>query len=203
MPDPVAQTRLPMALAGEVTSVRVWDPIVRIFHWTVVLGVVLDYSLLDTGKLPHRYVGYVVAGALVVRILWGFIGSPHARFADFVVPPRVAVVHLWNALRRRERRYIGHNPAGGVMMLGLMGVLAITCLTGWMQGLDAFWGIAWVQRLHGFGADLIVAMAVLHVTAALAESVLHRENLVLAMITGRKRAATGTDIDHASAARRG
>ena len=181
----------------------VWDPIVRIFHWTVVLGVLLDNFMLEGGKTPHRYVGYVVAAALGVRIVWGFIGSAHARFADFLVSPRTMMSHLVAVLMRRDRRYVGHNPAGAAMILALMASLAATCLTGWMQGLDTFWGVEWVQEVHTVCANLIVAMAVAHVAAALAESFFHRENLVLSMITGRKRPATGTDIDHAGSARRG
>ena len=190
-------------IPGALTPVRVWDPVVRIFHWTVVCGVVLDYAVFETGKTPHRFVGYVVAGAVAVRLVWGFVGSGYARFMDFTVPPRVAALHLWAALRRRDRRYLGHNPAGGVMMLVLLGLLVGTCLTGWMQGLDAFWGVEWVQNLHSWGADAIVALAVLHVAAVLFESWLHRENLVLAMISGRKRPASGTDVDHAASARGG
>jgi cytochrome b len=196
-------TSLVQINAPPAQRVQVWDPIVRIFHWTVVLGVLLDNFMLEGGKTPHRYVGYVVAAALGVRIVWGFIGSPHARFADFLVSPRTMMSHLVAALMRRDRRYIGHNPAGAAMILALMALLAVTCLTGWMQGLDSFWGVAWVQEAHAVCANLIVAMATLHVAAALAESVFHRENLVVSMITGSKRPATGTDIDHAGPARRG
>ncbi len=178
----------------------VWDPLVRIFHWTVVLGVALNSFVLNTGKAPHRYVGYAVVAALVVRILWGFVGSAHARFSDFVTTPQAVLSHLLAVARRRDRRYLGHNPAGAAMMLALMGLLAITCLTGWMQGLDAFWGEEWVQEAHEIAANLILVMAALHVLGAIAESLSHRENLVLAMITGRKRRASGTDVDHAGPA---
>ncbi|MFX1736158.1 cytochrome b/b6 domain-containing protein [Paraburkholderia sp. A1RI_3L] len=183
-------------------SVRVWDPVVRVFHWTVVAGVLANYLLLEAGKAPHRYVGYAVAGALVVRVVWGFVGSVHARFADFVASPRAALAHLARAAAGRDRRYVGHNPAGGLMMLALMALLAAVCITGWMQGLDAFWGEQWLQTTHALLVDAVLAMAALHVMAALVESRRHRENLVLAMVTGRKRAASGTDVDHAAAARR-
>lgn len=181
-------------------TVRVWDPLVRIFHWTVVLGILLDYFVLTTGKSSHRYVGYGVAAALSVRVIWGFIGSRHARFSDFVTSPRTIVSHLATAMTPRGRRYVGHNPAGGAMILALMTLIALTCLTGWMQGLDAFWGVEWVQQVHTLCSNLIIAMAAIHVFAAIMESVLHRENLILAMITGRKRRAGGTDIDHAGTA---
>lgn len=181
-------------------TVRVWDPLVRIFHWTVVVGIALNYFVLATGKTPHRYVGYGIAAALAVRIVWGFVGSAHARFSDFVTSPRAVLLHLAAAAARRDRRYVGHNPAGGAMVLALMGLIAVTCLTGWMQGLDAFWGVEWIQEVHALCANLIIAMAAVHVFAAIMESVLHRENLILAMFTGRKRRASGTDIDHAGTA---
>jgi cytochrome b len=180
--------------------VYVWDPVVRLFHWIVVVGVLLDYFVLEEGKTAHRYAGYVVAGALAVRLLWGFVGSRHARFADFLTTPRVALAHLAAVLRGRDRRYLGHNPAGAAMIVALMGLLAVTCLAGWMQGLDAFWGVEWVQELHEIAANLLVLLAAVHVVSALAESVVHRENLVLSMITGWKRAAAGTDVDHADSA---
>jgi cytochrome b len=188
--------RMEAARRGRDT-VRVWDPLVRVFHWTVVLGVALNYFVLSPGKAPHRYVGYGVAVALAVRVGWGFFGSAHARFSDFVTPPRIVVSHLASAMTLRGRRYIGHNPAGGAMILALMTLVALTCLTGWMQGLDAFWGVEWVQQMHTLCSNLVVAAVVVHAFAAMAESVLHRENLILAMITGRKRRASGTDIDHA------
>jgi cytochrome b len=184
-------------------TVRVWDPLVRVFHWTVVVGVLLNSFLMEGGKAPHRYVGYVVAAALAIRIVWGFVGSAHARFSDFVVSPVAVVRHLGAVLAGRDRRYLGHNPAGGTMILALMSLLAVTCLTGWMQGLDAFWGVEWVQETHKISANLILALAAVHALAAIFESVAHRENLVLAMITGRKLRASGTDVDHASSARGG
>lgn len=196
-PGPATKTEADRA------TVRVWDPVVRIFHWTVVLGVVLNYAVLDAGKTAHRYIGYVVAAAVAIRLAWGFVGSRYARFAGFVVPPRDFASHATELVQRRHRRYVGHNPAGGWMIVALLGVLSVLCVTGWMQTLDVFWGVEWIQTVHEVAANAVVAMAVVHVVAALAESAMHRENLVLAMFTGRKRPATGTDIDHARAARRG
>lgn len=197
MTSEVSRTEAP---TRERVTVRVWDPLVRIFHWTVVLGITLNYFVLASGKTPHRYVGYGIAAVLAIRVAWGFIGSAHARFSDFVTSPRAVLSHLAAVVARRDRRYVGHNPAGGAMVLALMGLIAVTCLTGWMQGLDAFWGVEWVQEVHTLCANLIIAMAAVHVIAAIMESVLHRENLILAMITGRKRRARGTDVDHASTA---
>jgi cytochrome b len=192
-----------MSALGTTVWVPVWDPFVRLFHWSVVTGVALDYFLLDTGRPAHRYVGYGVAGLLALRIVWGFVGSRHARFADFVAGPGVVFAHLRAAVAGRDRRHLGHNPAGGVMIVVLMALIAALSLTGWMQGLDAFWGAEWLQETHALAADALVVLAAVHVTAAGAEGLRHRENLVLAMVTGRKRAAAGGDVDHADPAGRG
>jgi cytochrome b len=171
-------------------SIVVWDPLVRIFHWTVVLGCVLDLFVLEGGAQPHEVIGYVIAGALLARVAWGFVGTRHARFSDFVPSPARLVGYLSAMRRGRESRYLGHNPAGAVMMLALMLLLAGVSITGWMQSLDAFWGVAWVQDGHHIIADVILWLALLHAAAALWESARHRENLVLSMITGRKRCST-------------
>nr|WP_245261958.1 cytochrome b/b6 domain-containing protein [Ancylobacter sp. FA202] len=167
----------------------VWDPVVRIFHWTVVAGCLLNLFVVEDGEALHEIIGYVVAAVLVVRVIWGFIGTPYARFAAFVPGPRRLAQYLSALAKGREPRMLGHNPAGAVMMLALMALLAATCVSGWMMGLDAFWGADWLEETHEWLANSILVMALLHAAAALIESRRHRENLVLAMITGRKRRA--------------
>lgn len=180
--------RLDMDAGSGGTSVRVWDPVVRIFHWTVVAGCVLNLFVLDDGDPPHRIVGYVVAGALAMRLLWGFVGTRHARFSDFVPSPHRLGTYVRALLAGREPRMVGHNPAGAVMMLILMALLAAVSLSGWLMGLDAFWGAEWLEELHEGLANAILVLALLHAGAALFESWRHRENLVWSMVTGRKRA---------------
>lgn len=180
--------------------VKVWDPVVRLFHWTVALGCIANLTVLREVKSVHRYVGYVILAAVVVRLVWGFIGARHARFSDFAPGPRRLWTYLKALVRGREPRYIGHNPAGAVMMLALIGLVTACGVTGWMMGLDAFWGEPWLEKLHEGAANVILVMAILHVLAALVESWRHRENLVLAMITGLKRAPKGSDVCHAPAA---
>ena len=169
-------------------TVKVWDPIVRIFHWTVVVACTLNFFILEEGKYWHRMTGYVVAGAIVVRILWGFIGTKHARFKDFLPTPRRVRTQLREIVGRNERRYIGHNPLASIMMLILMALLSATALTGWMITLDAFWGEKWLQQLHETIANSIMVLVFIHAGAAILESWRHRENLVWSMVTGRKKA---------------
>ncbi|WAC28536.1 cytochrome b/b6 domain-containing protein [Ancylobacter sp. SL191] len=170
-------------------EVVVWDPVVRIFHWTVVAGCLLNLFVVEDGESLHQIIGYVVAAVLVVRVIWGFIGTHYARFAQFVPGPRRLGRYLSALAKGREPRMLGHNPAGAVMMLALMALLAATCVSGWMMGLDAFWGEDWLEETHEWLANSILVLALLHALAALVESHRHRENLVLSMITGRKRRA--------------
>ncbi len=168
--------------------VKVWDPVVRIFHWSVVAGCLLNLFILQSNGTPHKIVGYLAAVALFIRICWGFVGSGHARFADFVPKPQTFVRYVSQVMRSEAPRYLGHNPAGAVMMLALMALLAAIAATGWMLGLDDFWGASWLETLHGELANAILALALLHAGAAIFESWRHRENLVWSMMTGRKRA---------------
>lgn len=186
-------------LAPRVRGVRVWDPIVRIFHWTVALGVLANLTVLRNHETPHVYVGYVIVAALLVRLAWGIVARGHARFASFVPTPRTLLRYTGLLLKGREPRYLGHNPAGAAMMVALMGLVSIIGLTGWMMGTDRFWGVRWVEIFHETSANILIVAALLHVAGAIVESVRHRENLPLSMVTGTKRAATGSDIDHAPA----
>lgn len=180
--------------------VRVWDPIVRLFHWTVAGGVIANLTFLRHDESPHIYVGYVVIAALVVRLGWGLLARGHARFSSFVPRPRRLIGYFTAMLDKREPRYVGHNPAGAAMIVLLMGLLTAIGTSGWMMGLDAFWGVTWVETLHEVTANVLIGAIALHVIGAIVESVRHRENLPLAMITGYKRAADGTDIDNAPVA---
>lgn len=183
------------ATGGAQPAVRVWDPIVRLFHWTIVLGYGINMWVTEDGSDAHELVGYVVLAAIAIRIVWGFVGSRHARFSDFVPGPSRLIGYLRQLAARRAPRYIGHNPAGAVMMLALVALMLSVGVTGWMMTLDAYWGEEWLEELHGILADAIWPLAGLHVLAALVGSFSHRENLVMSMITGRKRAPSGTDVD--------
>jgi cytochrome b len=175
-------------MSADENSVTVWDPVVRIFHWTVVAGCLANLFILEDGGRAHEVIGYAVAAVLAVRIVWGFVGTHYARFTDFVPSRRRLVQYLTLVAQGREPRQIGHNPAAAVMMLVLMALLVAVSVTGWMATLDAFWGVEWVEELHEGVAEAILWLALIHAGAAVYESLRHRENLVWAMVTGRKRA---------------
>lgn len=190
-------------IAAAASRVQVWDPLVRILHWTLALACIANLSVLRDANELHEYIGYAALAAVAIRILWGVIGSQHACFGDFIPGPRRLLSYCTQLLRGREPRYLGHNPAGAVMMMMLVLLVVIASLSGWMMGTDRFWGVEWVETLHETAANLILASTVLHVMGAVVESIRHRENLILSMITGCKRAPEGSDVFHAPAARRG
>ncbi len=170
-------------------QVRVWDIVVRLFHWTTVTAVLTAF-LTEEWRDLHKLAGYVVLGALVVRIIWGFIGTPHARFADFVPGPAELLAYLRSMFVQREPRHLGHNPAGGAMVITLLLALALTCATGWMLTLDAFWGDELVEEAHEVFSNGLLVLIPLHVIGVIWSSRRHRENLVKAMITGDKPVST-------------
>lgn len=182
------QTDHQTSIVVKSKRIKVWDPVVRLFHWTVVTGCAVDYFLLPDGETAHRWVGYTVGMALVVRVVWGFLANGHANFASFVRGPRIIFEYLGTLTTGEGPRHLGHNPAAAVMIVTLMLTLAAIVVTGWMQTTDSFWGVGWVQDLHGLGADGLLVLVVVHASAAVFESMRHRENLIWSMVTGHKRA---------------
>jgi len=178
--------------AERPATVRVWDPLVRLFHWSLVASFAIAW-LSEDAKALHQGAGYVVLALVAVRLIWGLVGSRHARFRDFVPRPQDLLAYLKSLPSGHARRYLGHNPAGGAMILLLIVSLAALCLTGWMQTLDAFWGEDWVEELHEALANLLLVLVGLHLAGVALASLKHQENLVRAMVTGRKRAPASGD----------
>lgn len=175
--------------AGAATApatVRVWDPLVRILHWTLAVGF-LGAFFLEGPRSLHESLGWIAVGAAALRVVWGFVGPGYARFSGFVPTPRGFAAYLRATLAGREPRYIGHNPAGGAMVVALLLVVATLGVTGWMMGLDAFWGADWLETLHAGVGNLGFGLVVFHWLGVAWESLRHRENLAKAMVTGRKR----------------
>jgi cytochrome b len=168
-------------------STQVWDLFVRVFHWGLVGAFGAAYVLSDDGGTLHHALGYAVLGLVAARIVWGFVGTYHARFANFVPTPRAFTEYARAILAGRERRYLGHNPAGGAMIMALLMLLTATGVTGWLLTTNAFWGSEALETLHGACANAVLVCVVLHVGGVLLASWRHRENLVSAMLTGRKR----------------
>jgi len=167
---------------------KVWDPLVRILHWSLVVGVAFEWITRHGSRDEHEAVGYAVLAVVALRILWGFLGTSHARFSDFVVSPSRAFQYGKLLVKNQEKRFVGHNPLGGWMIVALLLVLAVVTVSGWLYTTDAFWGVEWVAHLHLWSTYALLALVALHVAGVAFTSYRQRENLVAAMIHGRKRA---------------
>jgi cytochrome b len=176
------------ASSSQAKTVRVWDSCVRIFHWSLAGLFAVAFMTGDEVEWLHIRIGYAIAALVALRIVWGFVGSRHARFSDFVRSPGAIATYSGQALRFRAPRYLGHNPAGGAMVVALLVMLAGIAATGFAMTTDAFWGSQWVEDLHVGLVYTTIGLIILHVAGVIFSSLEHGENLVKAMITGRKRA---------------
>ena len=204
-----------MSTPSDSTEIPVWDPLLRLFHWTLLLCFCTAYlsegewfeglqDRLDGELLQvvHVWAGYGLAGLLLFRLLWGFVGPRYARFSDFVCRPGEILAYLYAVLTLRAPRHLGHNPAGGAMIIAMLLALTATVITGlalygadkglgplagWLAGssdtlIDA------IKEAHEVATNGMLLLIAGHLLGVAWESLLHRENLVRAMITGRKRA---------------
>lgn len=183
--------------------IKVWDPLVRVFHWSLAAGFATAYVTEGHPIDLHVWVGYGVLALISIRVVWGFVGTRRARFSDFVRGPRAISNYLRAALQRRAPHYAGHNPAGGAMTIALLLLVAATGVSGLaLYGAEEFSGpLAGLfmnsgeetaevfESLHELFANLTLAFIVVHVAGVLLSSWAHKENLVRSMFTGRKRGA--------------
>ena len=181
-------------------QIKVWDPLIRIFHWSLVGAFAIAFVTEDEWLGLHVYAGYLITALLLVRLFWGFIGTRYARFSDFVRPPREAMNYVKGLISQRSKRYIGHNPAGGLMIVALLISLLITSFSGlvtygiegfgpladWLQG-HGIWNDETFEEIHEFFANFTLLLVGVHLAGVAVGSLAHRENLVRAMITGSKR----------------
>lgn len=175
-------------------TVRVWDPLVRIFHWSLVGLFAFAFLTGDEWQKPHEAAGYIIAGLIAVRVIWGFVGSRYARFSSFLYGPSTVAGFLTDTMRMKARRYLGHNPAGGLMVIALLLAIIVISVSGWMMTTNAYWGAAWVEALHEGAAFTALGLVALHLGGVIVASFEHGENLVRAMVTGRKRAPGPDDM---------
>ena len=173
---------------------RVWDLFVRMFHWGLVLSFGVAWFSSHPAESIHHWAGYAAAGLILMRLLWGVVGTRYARFSQFVRSPTTIIRYLSEIVSGREARYLGHNPAGGIMILALIAAMATTAWTGWMMTTDSYFGVEWVETAHALAAHGLLVLILLHVGGVALASIRHRENLVVAMVTGRKRQAAAEDV---------
>ena len=168
-------------------SVAVWDRLVRLLHWSLLLSLIVCWLGIFVLPGVHRPAGYLALALVAVRLLWGFAGSRYARFSQFVRGPRATWAYARAVLRRCEPRHIGHNPLGAWMILALLGCVCALALTGWLYTTDRFWGDEQVEALHLALAWALLALALLHVAGVFYTGRRQHESLLRAMLSGRKR----------------
>ncbi|MDQ7073570.1 MAG: cytochrome b/b6 domain-containing protein [Gammaproteobacteria bacterium] len=200
----------------KVESKKVWDSAVRIFHWSLVIAFVIAYITGEEEGLIHSYSGYFILGLLVFRIIWGFIGSKHARFSDFIYSPKETISYVKSMMSGTPKHYWGHNPLGALMVFALLITLILTTVSGLkVYGIEGHGPLAEVnssyfisnanasgsmeqddedseeeefwEEIHEFFANLMLVLIAFHITGIVISSKLENENLVKAMITGTKK----------------
>lgn len=218
MPDqrtyPQGSDPLPHPISNEVP---VWDIVVRVGHWALVAFFAIAYLSGEVeAETLHAWAGYAILAIVVVRIVWGFVGTKHARFSDFVVGRRETAAYARSLLSLRPKHYLGHNPLGGWMVIALLAALLAVSWSGLelyaTEGKGPLAAVPAVvapaqangekengeredeslwEEVHEFLAHLSLLLVFVHIAGVLVASLIHRENLVRAMITGRKKLSTG------------
>ena len=183
-----------------VQETKVWDIFVRVFHWSLVLGFAIAYVTEEELLSLHVFAGYAVFGLILLRLAWGLIGSRYARFGDFIYRPKEIKQVLSDTAHLKARRYIGHNPAGGAMIVLMLASLLMVSVSGiavyaaeesagplavMASSLHPFEHL--IEEVHEFFANLTLSLVLVHIAGVMFESLIHGENLVKSMVTGRKR----------------
>ncbi|MDE2439709.1 MAG: cytochrome b/b6 domain-containing protein [Betaproteobacteria bacterium] len=167
-------------------KILIWDWPVRIGHWLMVGGFVTAWltSESENFRLVHAWAGGIVLAVAAFRLLWGIVGSRHARFASFVRGPQAVLAYLSSLLRLQPAHHTGHNPAGGWAIVALLGLGILTGISGWANYNEL--GGHWLEELHEGLAAGMLTVVIVHLAGVLSGSLMHGENLVQAMLTGRK-----------------
>ncbi len=167
--------------------ILVWDLPTRLFHWLLAGTFAAAWLTADSERWidVHATLGYTFAGLIAFRLVWGFVGTRHARFSSFVSGPGAVMRYFRSILTLQPEHHVGHNPAGGWAVLALLGLGAVTALSGYATYDD--YGGHWLEELHEGAASAMLALVFVHIGAVLVSSFIHRENLVRAMVTGLKQ----------------
>jgi len=189
-------------------DVKVWDILVRLFHWSLVVTFFICFITEDSSQL-HIYSGYLIIMLITVRLVWGFIGTEYARFSNFLVMPGVAIQYLKDIVKNKNKRFLGHNPAGAAMIIVLITTIVITCVTGVVlyavedhSGPLAFMFTGenefledLLEEVHEFFSNFSVVLIILHISGVIIAGKQHNENLIKSMFSGKKKRTIEPEID--------
>ena len=182
------------------SPIRVWDLPVRLFHWLLVLLIIVMFV---TGKLGgnwlewHKRAGFFVLGLIIFRIIWGFAGSHHSRFVNFLRGPKAVIAYLKSATHKNSAQHVGHNPLGALSIVTMLGVLLLQAVMGLFANDDLMLEGPFAQlvskavsdqmtTLHKLNSTVILVLTAVHLAAVAVAFFYKKENLVTPMITGNK-----------------
>jgi len=174
--------------------IKVWDPLVRLFHWSLVLSFAIAWVSSEGFDGLHIWSGYAAGALIAFRLFWGLIGPRYARFTQFVKGPGTTIGYIKTMVAGQEKRYVGHNPAGGAMVIALIILLGLSVWTGWLTTLPQYKNAVLVSDAHGFATSVLMLLVVVHVAGVIWASIRHKENLAKAMVNGRKSPAEPGDV---------
>lgn len=169
-----------------MTNRKIWDPFVRLFHWSLVLLLIANAFVLDDESKLHKWAGYTVAMLILLRIIWGFLGPHYARFSSFPPSLRQSLEQIADVASGRTIVHAGHTPLGALMIYNLFISVLLICFSGYLMTTDMFWGVEWPETLHESAVTWVEFSVVVHVASVLFESIRTKVNLPRAMITGYK-----------------
>jgi cytochrome b len=192
---------------ADSSTVKAWDPLVRVFHWSLVFFFLLAFITGDDWLNLHVIAGYAVTFLIGFRLFWGLVGTRNARFMSFVKSPKVMLAYLKGMLSLKVPHYLGHNPLGAAMVIALLLSIALASMTGMVMIANegngplagtffSTWGGDWMEDVHEFFANFTLLLVLIHVSGVVVSSFLEGENLIKAMVTGRKKSrSTWVDVD--------
>ncbi len=168
-------------------NIKVWDPLVRLIHWSLALTIMLNGAFVDEESSLHEWIGYTAVGLIGVRLIWGMIGTQYARMSVFPPNPVAALRHLTALFKGERTVHLSHNPLGALMVYNIWLTILFLGATGYMMGTIRFFGIEWVEEAHEIAFNWLLVSIVLHIGGVIFETWRTGVPLVRSMIDGRKR----------------
>ena len=176
-------------------NIMVWDPLVRLIHWSLAIAILLNGAIVDEESSLHEWIGYFAVGLIGVRLIWGLIGSSHARFSAFPPNPVTAILHLVALSRGDKTVHLSHNPIGALMAYNIWLTVLLLGITGYMMGTISFFGVDWVEEAHEMAFNWLVFSIILHIGGVMFDTWRTGVPIVSAMINGRKRIPEDSPIE--------
>ena len=183
--------------SGRVSAreVAVWDPLVRLIHWSLALTILLNGTFIEEESKAHEWIGYIALGLVGLRLVWALIGPKHARFSAFPPSPARAVNHLRAMLSGDKTIHLSHNPLGALMVYNIWASVIAIGITGYMMTTITFFGVDWVEEAHEVIFGWLLFSVALHVAGVAFDTWRSGVNLVRAMINGRKTIPYGREVE--------